>query len=1609
MPPFGRGGFGRGRGRGRGDWGPDRGRGRVPYDDRGDRYPRSRSQEGRWGRDRDDRGPTDRYQEPDIRRESRDIRDDRDRIDRDGFRPKLDARMSNVSEPAPLSREVSPPPVAPSAPAFGSIPNRPSFSTDEKPPRTFGERPTSSSNSAHRAPSPTSSPGIPSGPRAHQQASSKQWINPHLKRGAESPTSAKSQLPESADRPRSSGANSDSKGATTTKRARSYSAEPGEITVKVEEEAASKRTERAKSEEPFKSGKPENLEKRERRSRSDKLKSGENGESGEKRKKKGKSIKIRGVRFSLPGKEAMPIEPPSESDDDEDMADYFDMEIRKTESELAKLERPKLPMGVLARFASITHGAMVKVLEEKEGLSDMIGKIPDGVTAPTPANNKQSAMDIDERRSSIERKIQEASETLKLPLSAAKGEVLDIAAVSADEDKIMADGPPVGGLKANTLIDDKLKVDQTEDERMSTPLPEKPEPESKPPSTPSQVADEDDTESEDDTYMDIEAVRQYMSTPKLDTLPNLAEDPWENDAEFLTTLQSDPIVDNFVAEHLEKIHLDKKMAEDKDRSIYSEKYLEYLDFTKSNDPAAIKARERYPTSVPPQEDIPTIAPEQPKEGRTSGRRFASERDLERVLQASMREDEERKERELRIQKEKYRSEKEAVIPDMYWNTEEKDEVQFTDRTGYVPQDRLVAAWEVLSPLDNFTSEETALFEKRYLENPKQWGRIADAVPERDFGTCIQYYYLMKKDLNLKEKLRKQPKRRKKGGRGKQRSSALMSELGNPDGEEENQETGENGERRRPRRAAAPTWGFEQPSTDNDATPASTPGRRGQSDKPDGRRGRKRQPKDKDAKGAKAKDSLAPPGGQKGRPKSNSRMQSVEFQPPPPGEGGLQAPFEQPGPPGIQPPFSVQPHPMHVMERQKGMQPSSISDVMAAPSLRPEPPPPPQSTVSTFNLSQDRDRKGPTAASSYWSVSESNDFPGLLRAFGSDWTAIANHMGSKTAVMVKNYFVRQKDQGKAEWDAFVQEADGKRMRGEKRPEPPQPSTGGGGRVRRYDTTPISTGQRPLAAAGGLEAPAGDPNAVNVEQGRGQQFTGYGVPIAQAPPQQQPLGPGQQPMGMQHPGQQPPPQQPVSPHIRPVRTPLQPYGFDPEREMGQRVPLPPKSGMVPELREQPPQMPRAEPMMDRQRAEMERERSIRAKQEADMAAQRAYEPYGHRQQPSMGQGRPDPMTMGRQPGPEPSRAYPPGPAPPPGPPGRGLLGDPGRAQSPGMGHRPVSAVPPPRPGPGEPYGAPLSQAGTPAPMGGPSRPPEPRKTSNIMSLLNDDSPPAPKRAPEVSATPPPQGLGRPAPPPPSGQPQGRREPEAHYSPYGRAPPAGASAMPSLKPSFAGSPRQQSMGTPRMGGEPPLAEQREYYRHAYPQQGSNTNSPQSTQRYAPSGQSPYQQAPAYAAPYGGSQPPPQMAGSPPPQYGNPRGREVDHGRRDAAWPPPGGAKHSPSAPPPQSWSPAPPSQLSMRDDRAYGSRYAPPPSRGQEVPPPQPQPYNRYSSTPVQPRDPREPPGRSYTPVGYDGRGPPPQHAPPPPGPGYPVDPRDHRDPRDPRMRQQGYDRPPDQYRR
>jgi len=1146
----GGGSFRGGRGRGRGDW--DRGRGRPGnfYDDR-DRYgpPRSRSQEGRWVREAEERDRREpRYMEP-----ARDGRDDRDLIrdrEREPPRPKLD-RVSHEPPPS-TTKDVSPPPLAPSAPAFGTVPSRQATTTTTtatattttttdiqsltgKAPPTgpralTEERPLSAGHSvgSERPPPtgpskpalPDGSPPIPVGPRAQQkpqQRSSKQWINPALagKKIPESPKTARSHSfvsqqsrpfnprPESSHsdhrgevekRPRSPDARSESHLTSTDGYHRGFHiSTPNDTAIKSERGTQSARasidrdlktipkSHDAKVDDgdaPLQAPKQPAVARLGEQppvvvaAKSAVVRQGEPHRTEQltpagPAETRRATLPILPSRMQLPSKQALAAaaDLSSDSEEDEDLKDFFEQQISKTEAELNELEEDAahhVPVDIVTRYATMLHEAMFQVATSTVGLSQLIGDIPDGFSFP----RQKPAPEATGPTSSVPAVADEPraqAESPREPSPIPTVENGDIVPTHDPEPqpKVEEMDTEVSGLPPLPTVERPAIQDEDVDMHDAAEMPEDlgpihhslpanglssvegvnglglfPPPFPLAPSTrtsPSAADDDSEYRTEDDhsVYGSIEAVRQYSATPPIDDLPVFDVKPWTESKKDWGLTEQQLGFHTFLSGQIRQKEMTKAVEQEAARAKFGKDYDSYLRFTLSDDPAATKSREIFMGCTVPSTTNGKAAAQEPKPegGRRAASRFSTELDLELAIQQSKKEEQEKREREIRAQQEKYRSEKEATIPDMYWTKEEREQRLFVDTSGLLPLEKLVSAWQVVPWHNNFTPEEAEKFEKAYLESPKQWGKIAKEIPNRDFRACIQYYYANKKTLNLKDKLKKQPRRRKKG-RGKQRSSALVSELGNTENEtEETQEIGENGERRRPRRAAAPTWGFEAtPNADSDGnTPAATPGRRraGTAAEPKNDSGaekaepkkpgrRTRQPKaEKEPKVPKPAQALAPtpaPAQAKGnRSRSNSRVQgSTEWlspktpadlvpRPPPPQQ------FDGPAG-GMQPPLvAVQPAPMGAAESQPA---PVISEVMAPPSLRPEPPPPPPPPASgpTFEVGQpvgpDRTRTS-AQASSYWSVSEANDFPNLLKSFGTDWVAIANHMQTKTAVMVSS--------------------------------------------------------------------------------------------------------------------------------------------------------------------------------------------------------------------------------------------------------------------------------------------------------------------------------------------------------------------------------------------------------------------------------------------------------------------------------------------------------------------------------------------------------------------------------------------------------------------------------
>lgn len=771
------------------------------------------------------------------------------------------------------------------------------------------------------------------------------------------------------------------------------------------------------------------------------------------------------VRFSLPTKQPAATADQSSDSDDEDMGEWFDEQITKTEAEIEKLGHAAdaVPTEIVIRHAHITHEALVAVATAKEGLKDMLGPVPEGIILPSDKPAETAApvapmaemgmaaapdqpaaeMPIEAKESNLEHRDQQVA-----PIAAEatpKVEEMDVdnahvliptverPEIHDEQGDVMMEDAQMNGSEASVVDDDASLTNGAMNLgghlHLMPPLLEE-EPAT---ATNSPTPMEEDEESEEEIdSITLEMVRAEMQTPPLDELPTFTTRPWYKSKNFIRSMGSNPNVEKFIAQLLEQNATFARADQDQKRMEYKANYEKYLQFTMSDEPIAIKSREYFERANAPADGSGPVSngPESKGEGRRTGR-FASERDVERVLEQSLREVKEKEERESRAEKLKRPKDCEAVIPDMYWTDEDRRKELYEDRSGHIQHEKLVAVWEVLPPKVNFTEEEAEQFEKAYLECPKQWGKIAETTPRRDFKAHIQYYYLMKNTLNLKEKLRKQPKKKKKG-KTKARSSALAFELGNPDEpQEDSTEAGEDGRRARPRRAAAPTWDFEKPAESVEGLPAATPGGRktpatkpdGSAEKPEKPPRKKRTVKEKEPKQPKTPQILAPVpptiGGKAARSRSNSKVPPAELLPtqnPTADMGRIPLSFEARRPSPMAPmPSAVAPiaagHIMAPIEK--------LPDIMAPPTLRPEPVPPlpsnanPSDLRGTFEfasrtanvgLATEPDTGGratpATGASSYWSVNEQVAFPEYLKSHGTDWQGISRHMTTKTPTMVR---------------------------------------------------------------------------------------------------------------------------------------------------------------------------------------------------------------------------------------------------------------------------------------------------------------------------------------------------------------------------------------------------------------------------------------------------------------------------------------------------------------------------------------------------------------------------------------------------------------------------------
>lgn len=384
---------------------------------------------------------------------------------------------------------------------------------------------------------------------------------------------------------------------------------------------------------------------------------------------------------------------------------------------------------------------------------------------------------------------------------------------------------------------------------------------------------------------------------------------------------------------------------------------------------------------PPIAATPAVIPE----GR-EGRRYKgnSELDFLNALKASeVSAQEELERRRTKMATARPDLSREAVIPNML-EPQQKKSLVYKDVNGIVASNYAMEVFGFLPPPNDFTKEEHETFTEAFMAYPKKWGKIAEALPGRDFQQCIVHYYLTKEEIKYKAKLNKRwtrrGKNRSKSSRPK--SNALIADLGvvkpDFDGEDAPAPVTDTG---RPRRAAAPTFG------DTNEAEIVPPGRRGGQignhgepiEKPPSRRG---------GRGGGVRTQRRP---RTTQPDSKAQGQPIignaPLAPVTHMEGVMEGLVESVLPPerdametDSAPPIS-RPRPGRGRARD-GMYVFETTENDAAMAPR-----------------QSETGYGALQPTSYWSVPEQRDFPRLLAHFGRDFEGISNFMKTKTTVMV----------------------------------------------------------------------------------------------------------------------------------------------------------------------------------------------------------------------------------------------------------------------------------------------------------------------------------------------------------------------------------------------------------------------------------------------------------------------------------------------------------------------------------------------------------------------------------------------------------------------------------
>ncbi|KAJ4988671.1 myb-like DNA-binding protein [Stagonosporopsis vannaccii] len=456
--------------------------------------------------------------------------------------------------------------------------------------------------------------------------------------------------------------------------------------------------------------------------------------------------------------------------------------------------------------------------------------------------------------------------------------------------------------------------------------------------------------------------------------------------------------------------------------------------------------------------------------RSHASRWATELDLEAVIKESLKTAEE--ERMGKQDSEPKRSmadpEKEADLP-LELSEAEAQRRNFIDTNFQREPGQGIFAFHYEPPEDDFTADEHRVMVVNYRDQyAKKWGKLAEILykecgTERTYKDCINHYYATKWAREYKGKVRGRRGGARKRGAGTARGRGAIANMERPEAAGEDGQPLPVTETGRPRRSAAPTFGGMEADYDPSAA-IPTQGRvRRQTDADGNPEKVSRRSKASKEKGKKVKNqplAVAPAG-------SPLKLDRKDKLP------GVKAEDEFAKRQVVELPTQV-----HVSQHEDQMGDPALlamrGNHMELPSL---------SGGIPVGL-MDRQKNQPNARpgpSSYWSVSELQDFEKNVAHFGTDWIGFANHMGTKTHIMIKNQYLRMVESGKSELEQAAKDADARRERGDDLGPPPTPTPAP---KRRYESTqsvlprnlaPAEQTQSPLITSASLPRNSPPPTA------------------------------------------------------------------------------------------------------------------------------------------------------------------------------------------------------------------------------------------------------------------------------------------------------------------------------------------------------------------------------------------------------------------------------------------------------------------------------------------------------------------------------------------------------